>query len=368
MPMKKSFYSVVSNKAETTARIDIYGIIAQDFWGDGEYIGGKRFVRDLAELEKNFDRIDIHINSPGGSIHEGLPIFNAIRASQKDIHTYVDGIAYSMGAMIALAGHTVHAAKGSLIMLHNASGSSWGNAKAMRKSADMLDKYDDVLGDLIADKTGKTLDEVKQLWLNMEDNFLTASEAVTAKLVDILETYQADNIPENIQNLTIHQVAAYFNEHSEEPTPSLMNKIISGVSAHFNNNPKTIDMKFLKIEALANVENPTNEQLEQANADLATAGVIKATLVSEDVLNAAQLATTERDELKVTNQTLTDSLTAKASQYDALEAKFTALGVVPGAKHVKALGEEEPVDPGKEETDVISNLAHNKAAEEFLNG
>ena len=366
--MKKSFYSVVSNKAETTARIDIYGIIAQDYWGDGEYIGGKRFVRDLTDLEKNFDRIDIHINSPGGSIHEGLPIFNAIRASQKEIHTYVDGIAYSMGAMIALAGHTVHAAKGSLIMLHNASGSSWGNAKAMRKSADMLDKYDEVLGELIADKTGKTLEEVKQLWLNMEDNFLTASDAVTAKLVDVLETYQAEDIPENIQNLSIHQVAAYFNEHSEEPTPSLMNKIISNVSAHFTNNPKTIDMKFLKIEALANVENPTNEQLEQANANLATAGVIKATLVSEEVLNAAQETTIERDALKVTNQTLTASLSKKTTEFDDLQAKFVALGGKPGASHVKALGEEEAVNSGLEDDDVISNLAHNKAAEQYLNG
>jgi ATP-dependent Clp protease protease subunit len=363
--MKKPFYSIVTNKGDANARINIYGVIGRDYWGDGEYIEGKKFVKDLADLERKFERIDIHINSPGGSINEGLPIYNAIRSSEKEIHTYVDGIAYSMGAMIALAGHTVHAAKGSLLMLHNASGSSWGNAKALRKSADMLDTYDEVLGQLIADKTGKTPEEVKALWLNMEDNFLTATAAHKERLVDVLETYDADDIADNAQNLTIHQVAAYFLEQSEEPTPTLMGKIISGVTAHFSTNPKSTDMKFPKIEALANVENPTNEQLEQANADLSTAGVTKASLVSEDVLNAAQQVTVERDELKVTNQTLTISLSEKTKAFDDLQAKFNALGDNAGASHIKPVG--EGVQPeATEGDDVISNLAHNKAAESYL--
>src|SRR5690606_27365480 len=111
------------------------------------------------ELEDIHDRINVHINSPGGSVWDMLPIFNAIKSSKKEVHTYVDGIAFSAGAMILLAAKkgNVHMAKGSLMMLHAVSTGRYGNARAFRREAETLDTYDEVLGQLIADRTGKSL-------------------------------------------------------------------------------------------------------------------------------------------------------------------------------------------------------------------
>lgn len=361
--MKKPFYNIVSNKGETSARIDIYGIIAQDYWGDGETIEAKKFVSDFANLEKNFDRIDIHINSPGGSIHEGLPIFNAIRASKKDVHTYNDGIAYSMAFMILIAGHTVHAAKGSLLMAHNASSYAWGNAKALRKSADDLETYDVVMAELIADKTGLSVEEVKEKWLNMEDNFMTASQAKESKLIDILETYDVQNVPENVENLSYQQVTAHYRDQSQEPSASFLDKVFNGIKAKFPTNQIT-EMKFPKIVALAGIENPTSEQLDLANADLSTAGVTNLTLVTESMLTEAQNATAQ-------NETLTSDLATANGKVTDLETQVTALkeqiAKGPGAIHTGSAGADEPTVIADESADAIAELPHNKAAAALLN-
>ena len=132
--MQQPFYSIQLNQSEQIAEIRIYGLIGKDERNEGNT--AKQFVSDFQALEAAANTIHIRIKSPGRSVLDGLPIFNAIRASQKEVHTYVDGIAYSMGAMIALAGHTVHMASGSLLMLHNVSGMEFGNAKTLRKTAE----------------------------------------------------------------------------------------------------------------------------------------------------------------------------------------------------------------------------------------
>jgi len=369
--MKKPFYSIVNNKSDQKGRIDIYGVIGPDWWGEGNE--AKKFIRDLSILENQFERIDIHINSPGGSIWDGLPIFNAIRASKKDIHTYVDGIALSMGAMIALAGHTVHAAKGSIMMLHNASGAAWGNSKQMRSTADMLDTHDKVLSELIADRTGKTPEDVLSLWMNYEDTFFSSQEALEAKLIDVIEDYNADEMPENVQNMSIHQVAAFYDQRQEEPNPHLLNKIFSHVKNQFSN------MKFNNVVALVGVQNATQEQLDQANADLTAEGITNYTIVPESLINESANVTAERNQLTTqleaanTARTTAESNLATANtslatanaRITELEAKVAA---APGATHKPATGKDEVIQSTEdaEFQALMDALPHNQKADRML--
>src|SRR5690606_36989061 len=147
--------------------------------------------------EDKYDRINIYINSPGGSVMEGLPIFNAIKDSKKDVHVYVIGVAFSMAFMILLAAKkgNAHAFKGSLLMGHTVSTYEYGNAKKMRKTAEDLEKYDQVLISLIAGRTGKTDDEVKSLWMNHEDHYFTPNEALTEGFIDVIEEDEAEDMP-----------------------------------------------------------------------------------------------------------------------------------------------------------------------------
>ena len=262
--MRTPFYSIQLNKPEQTAEIHIYGVIGEGNPNDDTF--AKSFVRDFQEIEGSANTINIRINSPGGSVWDGLPMFNAIRASKKEVHTYVDGIAYSMGAMIALAGHTVHMASGSLLMLHNVSGLAFGNAKSLRKSAETMDKYDELFAELIATRANKTIDFVKANWLNYEDNYFKPEQAKEAGLIDVIESYQAKNIPPNIKALNHYQVAAFYQKQPDEPSATFLEKVIKSVKNTVTDKPMNKFKKLMTIGIRAEDDEPV--EVEKAETEI----------------------------------------------------------------------------------------------------
>lgn len=189
-------------------KIFIYGVIGSDG------VSAEAFVLEFQKLEQAGHPIHVHINSPGGSVWDGLAIFTTIKSSKVPVYTHVDGIAYSMAAMIALAGHRVHMAQGSLLMLHNVSTSEYGHAQKLRQTADEVEKYDAVLADLIASKSGKSLDFVHQNWLDYKDHLFSPTEALSVGLIDQIETHQAKGIPQNAHQLTYDKlVQAFYLNH-----------------------------------------------------------------------------------------------------------------------------------------------------------
>lgn len=94
-----------------------------------------RVVGELA----NPGAVEVHINSPGGSVAEGLAIFNALRPRKPIV--YVDGIAASIASLIAMAGARIVMAENALLMMHWPWTVAEGNAAAMRKTADTLDQF-----------------------------------------------------------------------------------------------------------------------------------------------------------------------------------------------------------------------------------
>lgn len=89
--LKPLFYEVYNKSdAESSVDIRIYGSIPSWDWNEGEINTAKQFVSEFETLEKNYKRINIHINSPGGNLLEGFAMFNAIASSSADTHTYND--------------------------------------------------------------------------------------------------------------------------------------------------------------------------------------------------------------------------------------------------------------------------------------
>lgn len=149
---------------------------------------------------------------------------------------------------------------------------------------------------------------------------------------------------------------------------------------------KNLNMKLLKVEALAGVENPTEEQLNEANAELTTAGITDIVLVQESVINEATAVTTERDGLKTTNETLTADLatanTAKEIAEVSLATQSCLLATAnaeivnlkakiaagPGATHKPAGGKDEPVETDDEKSvqAQLDALPHNQAADKYF--
>uniref|UniRef100_A0AC34GEI6 ATP-dependent Clp protease proteolytic subunit n=1 Tax=Panagrolaimus sp. ES5 TaxID=591445 RepID=A0AC34GEI6_9BILA len=294
---------------DNIGELKIYGVIGD--WWDGNT--STDFLHAFKELEAKFDIIHIHINSPGGSVHEGLPIVNAIKASSKDVHTYVDGIAFSMGAMIAIAAKkkNAHMAKGSLLMLHSVSTYIYGNAQALRDEADVLDKYDDTLGSVIATRTGKNMEAVRSDYMNHKDNYFTPDEALAEGLIDSIEDYEAEETPANVRAMTQTQIAAWYNERMQEPSETLMQKITGRVKAALGVNNNSNDMfgnKFSKLGALAKLAaaSITAQQVDDVNAQIVENGIEGVTLVLDSELE-------EKVNLVTTLQTDKSALETKVS-------------------------------------------------------
>lgn len=168
----------IENKADK-AEIWIYEAIGEDFW-TGEGRTAKTFQKELAAITAS--QIDLHINSPGGEVFEGITIYNLLKQHQARVTTYIDGLAASIASVIALAGERIVMAENGLFMVHRASGLTMGTASDMRQMADLLEKIDGSIMKTYTNKTGKADDEV---FLMMDaETWMTAEEAKDFGFVD----------------------------------------------------------------------------------------------------------------------------------------------------------------------------------------
>lgn len=172
-----NWYKIV-NKADR-AEVWIYEPIGEDFWSGGG-VTAKKFQEELAGIKAK--QIDLHINSPGGQVFEGVTIYNLLKQHEATITTYIDGLAASIASVIALAGDKVVMAANALFMIHNPVGMVWGPAAEMRKMADVLDKIRSTMSTVYTGKTGKGEDEINGL-LDAE-TWMTAAEAKEAGFID----------------------------------------------------------------------------------------------------------------------------------------------------------------------------------------
>jgi len=256
----KLFYEI-TNKSSATKSVDIliYGSIPafeEDSWRMKNT--AEKFVKEFKALEKDYDRINIHINSPGGSVYHGFPIFNAIASSKKDIHTYNDGIAASMGGILLLAGKTVHTAKNALLMIHNAQSWPYGNAQDLRDEADVLEKYDGIIAQHFADKSGKSVEDIKNNYLNYKDHFLTADEAKGEGFVDIVEDYESEDAPpSDITNMAFGEVFNLYKEKDRAHNEAgLIDRIKASLKKTFNLKESTDPSNAEKERNVPRMKNP----------------------------------------------------------------------------------------------------------------
>ena len=129
-------------------------------------------VKELSELDA--EEIEVHINSTGGSVAEGLAIYNVLKNSEMKITTYVDGFACSAASVIFMAGDERVMNEASLLMIHNAWSRGQGDANAFRRQADNLDIITQASIKAYMRHVSITEDELKDMmdsetWLSADD-------------------------------------------------------------------------------------------------------------------------------------------------------------------------------------------------------
>lgn len=191
----------------------IYGDIGYD-WCDGVENTANTLVAKIGQLAAECSRIVVHINSVGGDIYDGLPIYNALKHCGVPVHTVVDGCAMSMAGIIFQAGTRRSMCRSSLLHIHAPEGYAYGNAVAMRQAADELDTWATPLIAAIAAKCGKTAEDVRTLWFDGQDHYFHPEEALAAGLID--DVYDADAefpegvVPESIADMSARDIREIY--------------------------------------------------------------------------------------------------------------------------------------------------------------
>lgn len=121
--------------------------------------------------------LNVRINTPGGSVFEGLAIATHLKA-RGDVTTMIDALAASMGSIIFLAGSRRIMAPGTLLMIHNPSSCAWGEADDLRKEAGVLDVIANEMAKLYADASDGKLDVDTARKLMDDETWLTPEQAM----------------------------------------------------------------------------------------------------------------------------------------------------------------------------------------------
>jgi ATP-dependent Clp protease, protease subunit len=147
-------------------------------------IPAKAFLDELRALGAVAE-LTLRINSPGGSVFDGVAIYNGLKRHDARVTVWIDGIAASIASMIAMAGDKVVMPENAMLVLHDPSGLVAGTALDMRAMADALDRMKAGMVAAYRDKSGR--DEVEIEALMAAETWLSAQEAVALGLADRIE-------------------------------------------------------------------------------------------------------------------------------------------------------------------------------------
>ena len=96
---------------KTSAEVFIYGDIGESWYGDS--VAAADFVKEIAALD--VEELTVRINSYGGSVSDGLAIYNALKRHKASVTVSIDGVAVSIASLIAMAGDTVEMAENAML-------------------------------------------------------------------------------------------------------------------------------------------------------------------------------------------------------------------------------------------------------------
>ncbi len=201
----------ITNHTEDSAEIYFFGDIASESWQSEFYEDDKcpEDVRAFLEEIGDVQKLNIHINSGGGSVFGGIAIYNLLSQKKCEKEVWIDGIAASIASVIACVGDVIHLPKNGTFMIHKPSNGYFltsMNADDLRKDADTLDQCQKAIVATYMTKTkdGVTEEEITEL-INAE-TWLIGEEAENYFDFDVIES-----------NKAVACTSTYFNKYKNTP-------------------------------------------------------------------------------------------------------------------------------------------------------
>jgi len=205
-------------KSEKETDILLYGSISE--WGR---VRAEDLFNKIGDAKaKGYESVNLKINSPGGSIFEGIACMSQM--SQQDIIIVgtVEGIAASMASAMLQGCHKRRMVKGSRLMVHQGTGGVFGSANYIRDYADLLTSLNKTLADIYAKKTKRDSKWILDNWMaEGKDTWFTAEQALKEGLID--EIVEGKLKPLEKEEATLLEMAAHYQSQLDT-TDNAMNK------------------------------------------------------------------------------------------------------------------------------------------------
>lgn len=175
-----------------------YGEFNWETWKYEESETSAKYFAEQLNTIPDGQEIELHINSNGGSVKEGVAIYNLLKQKQNHKTGIVDGVAHSVAFLILQACDTRKMCLGTTALIHNMWMYCAGNATQLRKYADDLDDMMEANRQVFLERASISEDELKEL---MEaETYLTPDKALEYGLIDEVYGKQAP-APETSEQL-----------------------------------------------------------------------------------------------------------------------------------------------------------------------
>ena len=223
----KKYYALETNG--TIADLYIFGNITA--WPRKEKDkDAYSIVKELSELKA--DTVNVHINSYGGDVSEGLAIHNCLKNSSAKIVTYCDGFACSAASVVFMAGDERIMNEASLVLIHNAWTYASGNAKELRKQAADLEKITQASVNAYMSRVNISEEELRKLmdeetWLTPEE---CAEYGFATQILKEQETGVNQSAVKMIKDKILNTPAALEDVRTSIDAEDIANKIVERIT------------------------------------------------------------------------------------------------------------------------------------------
>jgi len=239
----------------------------------------------VCKADDALDAIEIEINTPGGSVFEGQRIYNALRemsARGVEITATVNGLAASMGSVILMAGDKRRMTAGSRVMIHEASTIAAGDARALKKQAELLESISAEIAGIYAERTGMDEEEIREMMI--AETWMTADEAKEKGFVDVVlkdgkeqNAKQFDIRPESETKTPMNIFKTLFPSLNDDEADKLKAHIEEADSLRAD--LVSAEAKIIELTNLASVV--AEQEMEISNLTVVAEG-FKAEIVAKD--------------------------------------------------------------------------------------
>lgn len=282
-------------------------------------INGVDFANEMEYLQDKCKKINVRINSSGGSVIDGYSIVSSILNSKVPVHCYIDGLAASMAANIAVSGKKCYMAAYGLFMIHEAKGSD----------PLIASYFSSTINTLLAARTNKSMDEIAVMM--KAETWMNAEECLSQGIIDEIVTSNKP-VKKPATTASVEEMYAIYNEIITKPINNMKQINASLKLAENATELEVVNAIASKDAELVNVKNE-NTALK---AELAAIEVAKKDALKTKATNLANKAFEDKKITEEEKAPLIENASASEGAYSLVEnmlAKIStdkkAAGVLP---------------------------------------